>query len=197
MIRLRPILEGDAVIQGQTQAVSREKEGIRVTAEFYNQAKLETVTDVIAHNPFVNEWRVVCTVFELQVENKREGKITVDPSKCVILDGLGHQLNALTVGDFERWYPTTSTHSLTYSYVFNEYTPTVVYTPDYYRRKVVQEKLLKGGELYPGVKTTGLIAFEIINAEASQVTVIVPVVTEDGRRVEFTFPFAHEIHPVR
>ncbi len=200
LIRLRPLQENDATIKPNPYAVTREKDGVKITVTFYDRARLEGLAESIANNPFLSDLKTLCTVFHVEIENQRPGKILVDPQKCVILDGVGNQLNGLSVGDFERWYPSTSTSSLSYSYVFNEYTPTVVYTPDFYKRKIAREMLLKGGELYPGVKQTGLVAFEPVKPDAMKVTLVLPIITEmKGHEVvsqaEFTFQFAQEISP--
>lgn len=200
LIKLRPLADQGAIIQATQGSVTLEKESVRVTVTFYDRVRLEGVTDSVVNNPFLSESKALCTVFQIEVENKREGKIQLNAQKFVILDGLGNQSNGLSLSDFERWYPSTSSNSLSYSYVFNEYTPTVVYTPDFYKRKAAQEKLLKGGELYPGVKQVGLAAFDPIRLEAMKITLIVPVLPEGkGQEVlapiEFKFEFAQEISP--
>lgn len=209
IIKMQPITGYDAEgiadaykLNESDLSVSLEKENVKITVAFQNRDKLEGLSKTLSTNPFVNENKMFFTVFLITIENNRKDKIYFDPLKCVILDGLGNQFNGLSSETFRSLYPTTSTQYYTYSYVFDEYTPNTTYTDDYYKRISAEGKLIKAGDIYSGVKKTGLLVFEKISREATNITFLIPAITlYDGNteisKIDFKFQFLQEVRMIR
>lgn len=203
IIKMQPILGYDAYkLNEADSSVNLAKEDVKIIVAFQDREKLEGMSRTTSTNPFLNEHKVFFTVFLLTIENNRKDKISFDPAKCVILDGLGNQFNGLTVETFRGLYPTTYTQYYTYSYVFDEYSPNLAYTDDYYKRRIVEEKLIRGGDVYPGVKRSGFLVFEKLNREATNIILLIPAVTlyrdnEEISKVDFKFQFLQEVRIIK
>ena len=203
IIKMQPILGYDAYkLDESDSSVSLTKDDVKVTVAFQDRNKLEGMSKSISTNPFLSENKIFFTIFSLTIENNRKDKISFDPVKCVILDGLSGQFNGLTVETLRSLYPSTYTQYYTYSYVFDEYSPNLAYTDDYYKRRVAEEKMIKGGEVYPGVKRNGLLVFDRISREATNITLLIPAVTlykgnEETAKIDFKFQFLQEVRIIR
>ena len=203
-----PLGDGpEAVVDQEKQSISQTMEGITITVSSYGWGRLRKVTRDLSINPFIYQGGLlkreavqIATVFHVLVENKREDKIEIHPSKAVILDGLGNQLGALTEETFRRLYPTT----YRYVYDYDPFSPypvfgyRVTYTEDFYKRLAAARVLLKDETIFPGVRRAGLLAFEPVSREAKEITLIIPdlVLYKDNeplKRIDFKFRFKQRI----
>ena len=203
VVKMQPIAEyDDYYVSEKDQSITLTKEDIKMTIVYQDADKLETHSKSISTNPYMTENKVLFSVFLLTIDNKRDDKITWEPGKCVILDGIGNQFNAFTVDSFKNMYPSTSAQYYTYSPIFDQYTPQTAYTEDYYKRKTAEETMIKGADVYSGVKSKGLLVFEKVSREASEITLIIPAVTmykdnQPIKKIDFKFKFSQEVKLIR
>ncbi|MEK6647464.1 MAG: hypothetical protein AABY84_12410 [Candidatus Firestonebacteria bacterium] len=203
IVKMRPIAEyDDYSVSEKDQAITLTKEDIKMTLIYQDADKLESYSKSISINPYMTENKVLFTVFLLTIENKRDDRIIWEPGKCVILDGIGNQFNGFTIDSFKNMYPSTSAQYYTYSPIFDEYTPRTAYTEEYYKRKTAEETMIKGGDVYSAVKSKGLLVFEKVSREASQISLIIPAVVlyKDNQivnKIDFKFKFSQEVRLIR
>jgi len=198
VVKMIPIIHNEEnVISTKENTISISKDDVKVTVVYQDRDSLEKITPFINRNPYLTENKILFTVFEVTIENNRDDKIEIDTSKCVLLDGLGNQYNALSLAYFESLYPATTTQYYSYSPVFNEYSPNVVYTDDYYKRNITGKTLFKGGDIFPNVISKGFLVFEPIGRESSNITLIIPYVrlfkdNQEIKKIDFKFKFSQE-----
>jgi len=185
------------------EALTLTKNDIKITVGYLNRNKVEGLTSNTESNPFLSENKTFFTIFQVKIENNRTSKIFFKPEECVVLDGLGNQLNARTAETFRNLYPATTRQYYTYSYVFDEYQTNTGYTDDYYKRRIAEEQIIKGGMVYPNVKQEGLLVFDHLSSQASKITLIIPGVVlyddnnEVTKKVDFSYVFIQEVRLVR
>ncbi|MFH1825288.1 MAG: hypothetical protein ABH873_08730 [Candidatus Firestonebacteria bacterium] len=182
-----------------TDSEENIKDNVKITAVYQDRDNLEKIIPYINRNPYLSENKVLFTVFEIVVENNRDDKIEIDTSKCVLLDGLGNQYNAFSLTYFESLYPATTTQYYTYSPAFNEYSPNVAYTDDYYKKNMAGKTLFKNGDMFSKVVSKGFLVFESVGRESSNITLIIPCVkifkdNQEIEKIDFKFKFSQEVY---
>jgi hypothetical protein len=176
--------------------ITQEISAVKVTLEHYNFEDLSKLTSLF-HNPYLKEARELFTVFHLTIENRREGKIYLEPNKFVLLDDQGNQLESFTYQDFTQFYPLSYPRYYGPSYYYSWSYPServVTAEENYYKRQVAFRTLFRKTRIYSGVCCEGLIVFDKIDPAAEEIKVIIPEIEiyEDNKKiavVDFEFKF--------
>lgn len=187
--------------------IIQEKENIIITVRYMDKIELQELAE--ENNPYMEGDVPLLTAFKITIKNKRKGKISFDLKNAVILDGLGHQYQALTRESFKSLYPSTVYQQYEYSYVFDRYTKQSYLTDDYHKRQKAVKTLFKGGKIYPGVTIDGILPFERLSAYAQNITLILSdIILYNGdsssdndnkdkkdheKKIEFQFKFKQKI----
>jgi len=200
--RMIPVIDNKMDLKSNISTA--EKDGVRVTVEYLDKKKLLKIAR--ENNPYVDDTGAILTAFKIVVENKRDAKISFEPEKSVLLDGIGNQFNALTYDTFRELYPSTVYQQYEYSFIFNRYYVESYPSDDYYKRKKAAKSLFKGGVIYPNVKVEGILPFQRVSEYARNITLILPDIilynsttdTNNGvfkeqKRIEFKFEFVQKI----
>ena len=192
------LLKEGSFVDTKEASVYSVKDTVKVTARFVGNQELLKLTDSDWQNPFASRSKSLYTVFELIVENSGQDKISVDPNKCVLLDGLGHQYGALPDSFFKDLYPLTTAATIRKSQLTEEYQAVYSYTDDYYRRNAADKSIFKPMDLFPGVKQKGFVVFESVGREAPVITLIFPgVITYkeniEMKKMDFKFKFEQKV----
>jgi len=183
--------------------ITEEKEGVRITVEYLNRDKLQKIAK--ENNPYTDSSGFpILTTFKITIENTRDSKIKFEPENAILLDGLGNQFNALTYEAFKELYPTSVYQRYEYSFIFNRYYIDTYWTDDYKKRSKAVKSLFKGGYIYSGVKVEGIVPFQQLSEYSREVTLILPDIIlyekaggdedlKEMKRIEFSFKFRQEI----
>jgi hypothetical protein len=196
VISMEPVKTGAYAVNSAEMACSVEKEGVKITLVFEKRKNLEAVSQQSSWNPYLNEQKLFFYVFKFTVENDGQNKIFIDTGKTVLLDGLGGQLNALSLDYFRALYPVTTILEQNTRFRGDAYfDKTVIYTDDYYRLNEAEKTLFVNGELYPGVKREGYIVFEQVKQGAGKITVHLSGITlkEGAKPEEISFEYLHNV----
>lgn len=200
-------------VDTETGAMTVEQKGVAVTIEPLDEVEIFGLTD----NPRINPYLLVgsdgavepiYTVFEITVHNLDNPRVLAEET-AVLIDGSGAQYANLSSDYFEGLYDNVDFPlrldfaTTTYPY----YSPYRGYYP-YYRasrtsldvealeagRIVIEDSIFEGGKLFPGAKRRGLLIFDRLNVDATDVRIIVSEIRRvhsNGKqdKLEFKFDF--------
>lgn len=206
IVKMRPIkINSEYDINNVDDTVTFGQKDVQVSLTYQNIKRLKGYGENPSINPFCTENKELYTVYSIIIKNNRKEKIYFDPYKCVILDGMGNQLNSLSLDYIEKMYPNTSTApTYSYSYFYNEYVPTYSNAADYYKRRIAVKNMIKPGDIYPGVKSEGLLVFEKVKQEAveSPLILVIPDIVlydndKETEKINFKFSFLQEIRVIK
>jgi len=186
-------------------SVSAKKDDVEITLRYMDKIELQKIAE--ENNPYVEGDTPLLTPFRITIRNNRNGKISFDLQNAVLLDGQGHQFQALTYESFKNLYPSTVYQQYEYSYVFERYTKQSHLTDDYYKRDKAAKTLFKGGKIYPKVTIEGILPFERLSGYVKDITLILSDIIlygegtdtekEDNdkilKKIEFQFKFNQKI----
>ncbi len=215
-ISLQPVISKmNAKIDSEIGAVTVQQKGVAVTLEPLNEVELFELTEAPELNPYLvvekgGAVEPLYTVFEITVHN-RENERVIANDTAVLIDAEGAQYAALPYAYFESLYDGVD------STVFDEPTYVRSYSP-YYRhryfpyyqnyidyaaleggRAVVEESIFTGAKLFRGAKRRGLLIFERLDYDATDVSVVVKgleIISADDKpdKLEFKFDFKQVAH---
>ncbi len=207
--RMIPIPAPELKIEKKT--VNTKKNGVFITIRYLDKIELSKMAE--DNNPYMEGDIPLLTAFKITIKNTRKGKIDFNLQNAVILDGLGHQFQALTYESFKSLYPSTVYQQYEYSYVFERYTKQSYLTDDYYKRKKAAKTLFKGGKIYPNITIVGILPFERLSGYAKDITLILSDIIlykekkdkstskEDKdkieKKIEFQFKFRQKIERLK
>ncbi len=200
---MNPIQDENYSINKKT--IKAEKDDIIITVRYMDKIELSELAK--DNNPYMEGDTPLLTAFKITIKNKRKAKIGFDLKNAVILDGQGHQFQALTYESFKSLYPSTIYQQYEYSYVFERYSKQSVLTDDYHKRKKAAKTLFKGGKIYPGVTIEGILPFERLSTYAREISLILSDIilykakadtdkdskTKTEKEIEFKFKFRQKI----
>ncbi len=226
-IHVEPVVIGEEyVVDPQTGAMTFEQEGVRITVKPLDAADLLEVTDDEDINPYIDVsfWRYVqplYTVFDVNIHNTRDSRVVVD-SHAVLIDENGEQYASLPYEYFKDVYSAAEReytdvvrypyrrpyyygyrpYRYGYSYPYrNAYQPRYVRRVSnemaQYYRLVARETVFDSAKLFSGAKRGGLLVFEKLGEDATDMRLIIPeVVIYNGKRkhkVNFEFHFRQRV----
>ena len=209
-IYIEPI-EGhtDTKIDPETGAVTMLKNGVAVTMEPLDEVEIFDLTEDPHINPYLivdrrGNVEPIYTVFELTVHNVNTPRVFVEES-ALLIDRNGAQYANLPFEYFENLYDNVAQSgdnvlpTRTYPYYQHPYHRNYPYYQTYIDlaalmegQSVVAESLFDSGKLFKGAKRRGLIVFDRLNLETTDLRVIVPEVSienEGGKKKKLRFNF--------
>lgn len=199
--------KGDSKIDPVSGAVTIIQKGVAVTIEPLDEVEIYALTD----NPHINPYVVVgnrgnveplYTIFDLTVLNIDAQRVLVNES-ATLIDKNGAQYANLPYAFFKDLYENidkseydTNQHSR-YPYYYSHY-------PRYHSyldvesleegHAIVAETLFESGKLFKGAKKRGLMVFDRLHRDTTDMRVIVSdirIVDSDGKeeKLQFNFDF--------
>ncbi len=218
-ISLEPVMGRlSTKIDSEIGAMTVEQKGVAVTLEPLNEVELFELTEDPALNPYLIVGRggavePLYTVFEITVHNRDNSRVIADEG-AVLIDVNGAQYAALPYAYFESLYDEVDVsdgtvfaapaYARSYSpYYRHRYFPHYQNYVDYAAleggRTVMEESIFTGGKLFRGAKRRGLLIFDRLTHEATDVQVIVTglqIIGEDRQqdKLEFKFDFKQISH---
>ena len=209
-VYMEPVVErSHAQIDTETGAMTLEQKGVAVTLQPLTEVDLFALTD----EPWMNPYLVVerngaveplYTVFEVTVQNLDASRVQVADDAAVLVDKAGAQHAALPYDYFERLYDDVDTSRSEviarpyYPYAYAPYSPASYYY-SYVDvealeegRSMAQDSIFAGGKLFRGAKRRGLLIFDRLEADATDIRVIVSgirIIPPDGQPIEPDFKF--------
>lgn len=217
-VYMEPVAErSHAQIDTETGTMTLEQKGVAVTLQPLTEIDLFALTD----EPWMNPYLVVerngaveplYTVFEVTVHNLDVSRVQVADDAAVLIDKAGAQHAALPYDYFERLYDDVDTSRrevIAPSYYPYAYAPyrypyhhTPYYPSSYYSyvdvealeegRSMAQDSIFAGGKLFRGAKRRGLLIFDRLQANATDIQVIVTgirIIPTDEQPIEPDFKF--------
>ena len=218
-VYMEPVVErSHAQIDTETGAMTLEQKGVAVTLQPLTEVDLFALTD----EPWMNPYLVVerngaveplYTVFEVTVQNLDASRVQVADDAAVLIDKNGAQHAALPYDYFERLYDDVDTSRSEviarpyYPYAYAPYRYPYHYAPyspaSYYYsyvdvealeegRSMAQDSIFAGGKLFRGAKRRGLLIFDRLEADATEVRLVVSgirIIPPDGQPIEPDFKF--------
>ena len=209
-IYIEPI-EGNAntKVDPTTGAVTMLQNGVAVTLEPLNEIDIFALTDDHRINPYLiveknGKVEPIYTVFEMTVHNIETPRVIVEES-AILIDRNGAQYANLPYDYFKELYDNVTevendvSHTGAYP---NYYHPYYRHYPDYRTEldmaaleeghAVVAESLFESGKLFKGAKRRGLLIFDRLNLDTTDMRIIVPeinVVHSDAKQKKLKFKF--------
>ena len=215
-VYMEPVAErSSAQIDTETGAMTIEQKGVAVTLQPLTEVDIFALTD----EPWMNPYLVVerdgaveplYTVFEVTVHNLDSPRVQVADDAAVLMDKNGAQHAALPYDYFERLYDDvdTSRGEITarpvYPYSYSPYYRYgyAPYYPSYYSyvdeaaleggRALAEDSIFAGGKLFRGAKRRGLLIFNRLENDATEVRLVVSgirIIPPDGAPIEPEFKF--------
>ena len=196
-------------INPETGAVTMLQKGVAVTIEPLDEVEIFELTDDPRINPYLivgrrGDVEPIYTVFEMTVHNLDTPRVLVEES-AILIDRNGAQYANLTYDYFEDLYDnvTPSEHNVlparTYPHHHSPYHRYYPYSQTCLDmaaleegHAVVAESLFESGKLFKGAKRRGLLIFERLNLDNTEMRIIVPeinVVRSDGKQEKLKFKF--------
>ncbi len=166
--KMIPVKDDNNEIKNIT--IKGEKDNVVITIRYMDRMELFKIAE--DNNPYLDDDTPLLTTFMITIENKRKSKIHFDIKNAVLLDGLGHQFQALTTESFKSLYPSTIYQQYEYSFVFNPYMKEAPITDDFHKQNQATKTLFKGGYIYSGITVEGILPFERLTDYVSDVTII-------------------------
>ncbi len=196
-------------IHPETGAVTIQQEGVAVTIEPLDEAEIFALTD----DPYINPYQFVTkngnvepiyTVFELTVHNLKTSRVLVEES-AMLIDKNGAQYANLHFDYFEDLYgnienprqdaPQTVPYPQ-YHIPYHRYYPYYQTYVDVAALKEGQEilaqSLFESGKLFKGAKRRGLIVFDRLHRDTTDMRIVIPevvIVNSDGKQKKLKFNF--------
>ena len=199
----------DTKIHPETGAVTILQKGVAVTIEPLDEVEIFELTDDPHINPYLIVGRhgnvePIYTVFEMTVHNLDMPRVLVEES-AVLLDKNGAQYANLPYDYFEDLYDnvTRSDQNALPTRTYPHYHPPYHSHYPYYRtyldvaalqegQTVVAESLFESGKLFKGAKRRGLLIFNQLDLDNTELRIIVPeisVVNSDSKQEKLKFKF--------
>ena len=201
----------DTKIDPQTGAVTIQKNGVAVTLEPLDEIEMYSLTDDPQINPYLvieNNGNVepIYTVFFMTVHNLTTPRVVVEEF-AQLIDRNGAQYANLPFDYFEDLYGsvTKADHNTLQSRTIPHYHPYYPYYRSYMDiasleagQEFAAESLFESGKLFKGAKRSGLIAFERLNRDSTELRIVVPGITivhseEKQEKINFNFDFKQVI----
>lgn len=209
-VYIEPV-EGNAntKVDSETGAVTVLQKGVAVTIEPLDELEIFALTDDPRINPYLVVERSgnvepIYTVFEMTVHNLDTPRVLVEES-AMLIDKNGAQYANLPYDYFEDLYDnvTRSEQNATPIRTLPHYHPPYRSRYPHYQtyldiaaleegHAVVAESLFDSGKLFKGAKRRGLIIFDRLNLDTTDMRVIVPeinVVHSDDKQEKLKFKF--------
>ena len=182
-----------------TNRSTLQQDNIVITLQYLNKKDLYYLAKK-NKNPYTDDGVApVLSVFKIIIKNNSNDKIKIDKDLIVLLDGTGHQYNALNYDSYRQMYPATYERSSDYSFLFGQtFIEPKSYSSDYYKREEVKRTLFSGGYIYKNVEVTGILSFPRLSELVKKFTIIIPdVEVYEGSKVrkktDFNFVFIQTI----
>ena len=201
----------DTKIDPQTGAVTMQKNGVAVTLEPLDEIEMYSLTEDPQINPYLvieNNGNVepIYTVFLMTVHNLTMPRVVVEEF-AQLIDRNGAQYANLPFDYFEDLYGgvTKTGHNTLQSRTIPHYYPYYPYYRSYMDiasleagQEFAAESLFESGKLFKGAKRRGLIAFERLNRDSTELRIVVPGITivhseEKHEKINFNFNFKQVI----
>ncbi len=198
----------DAKIHPETGAVTMLQKGVAVTIEPLDEVEIFALTDDPRINPYLIVGRhgnvePIYTVFEMTVHNLDTPRVLVEES-AMLIDKNGAQYANLPYDYFEDLYDnvTRSEQNVSPTRAYPHYHSPYRHYPHYQTyvdiaaleegQAIVAESLFESGKLFKGAKRRGLIIFDRLNLDTTDMRIIVPeisVVHSDDKQEKLKFKF--------
>jgi hypothetical protein len=196
-------------IDPETGAVTVLQKGVAVTIEPLDEVEIFALTDDPRINPYIivgkrGNVEPIYTVFEMTVHNLDTPRVLVEES-AMLIDRNGAQYANLPYDYFEDLYDnvTRSEQNALSTRTYPHYPPPYHSYYPYYQtyldvaaleegQAVVAESLFDSGKLFKGAKRRGLLIFDRLNFDDTELRVIVPeisVVHSDDKQEKLKFKF--------
>lgn len=196
-------------VNPETKAVTMLQDGVAVTLEPLDEVEIFELTEEPHINPYIivdrgGNVEPIYTVFELTVHNVKTPRVVVEES-ALLIDRNGAQYANLPYDYFENLYNNVSesennaSPTRTYPYPYHPYHRHYPYYQTYIDtaalkegQTVVADSLFESGKLFKGAKRRGLIIFDRLNYETTEMRVIVTDITvenSDGKKEKLRFNF--------
>lgn len=189
-------------IDPETGAVTVLQKGVAVTIEALDEVEIFNLTDDPRINPYIivdNRGRVepIYTVFDLTVHNLESSRVLVEES-AMLIDKNGAQYANLPYDYFDDLYGSVNRsennphNPSTYPHHYPYYQTYLDIASLEEGQSVVAESLFESGKLFKGAKRRGLIIFERLNVDTTDMRVTVPeivIVHSDGKEEKLKFNF--------
>ena len=202
-VYLEPIeMDVNTKINPETGAVTVLQKGIAVTIEALDEVEIFQLTDDPRINPYIivgNRGNVesIYTVFDLTVHNLESSRVLVEES-AMLIDKNGAQYANLPYDYFEDLYDSVNRsdnntrNTSTYPYHYPYYQTYLDIASLEEGQSVVAESLFESGKLFKGAKRRGLIIFEQLTINTTDMRVTIPeivIVHPDGKEEKLKFDF--------
>lgn len=199
----------NAKVDPETGAVTIQQKGVSVTIEPLDEVEIFALTDDPRINPYLVVGRggnvePIYTVFELTVRNLNTPRVLVEES-AMLIDRNGAQYANLPYDFFEDLYDnatrsennaaTTSQHPHYHSPYHRHYPYYQTYVDIAALKEsqaVLAESLFDSGKLFKGAKRRGLIIFDRLTPDTTDMRIVVPEITvidSDGKHEKLKFNF--------
>ncbi len=198
-------------IDPETGAVTVLQKGVAVTMEPLDEVEIFSLTDDPRTNPYLivgkrGNVEPIYTVFEMTVHNLDTPRVLVEES-ATLLDKNGAQYANLPYDYFKDLYDnvTRSEQNALSTRTYPHYHPPYHSYYPYYRtyldvaaleegQAVVAESLFESGKLFKGAKRRGLIIFDRLNLDTTDMRIIVPEISvvhsgDKQEKLKFKFDF--------
>ncbi len=194
-------------IDTETGAARIQQNGIAVTIEPLDEVEIFSLTENPQINPFIfvgkrGNVEPIYTVFELTVHNLESSRVLVEES-AILIDKDGAQYANLPYAYFEDLYDNVnrSGNNILPSTTYPHYQSHYPYYHTYmdiesleHGQEVVAESLFESAKLFKGAKRRGLIIFDRLNLDTTDMRITVPgvrIVHSDGKEelLKFNFDF--------
>lgn len=204
-VYMEPIAERfNAHIDPETQAATVEKNGVAVTIEPLDEVELFALTDDPKVNPYLIVERngavePIYTVFGITVHNRKHRRVLVD-DMAVLMDSRDTQYVNLSSTYFDSLYDNVDgTHSdpwgapyaaTTYPSYYGYYQSYVDAEALEWGRVVIEDTIFESGKLFSGARRSGLLIFDRLPENTTEVRIIVPdvrIVHSDGKTDKLKF----------
>lgn len=201
-VYLQPI-EGNVntKINPETEAVTIVKKGVAVTLVALDEVEIFNLTDAPRINPYIyvdkrGNVEPIYTVFGLTVHNLESSRVLVEES-AMLIDKNGAQYANLPFDYFKDLYDNVNRSE------YNTHRPTTYPYYPYYQtyldvasleegQAIVAESLFESGKLFKGAKRRGLIVFDRLDSDTTDMRITVPeivIVHPDGKEEKLKFDF--------
>ncbi len=210
-VYMEPIGERfNAEIDQETGTATVVKNGVAVTIEPLDEVELFALTEDPKVNPYLIVERngavePIYTVFGITVHNRQNRRVLVD-DRAVLIDAKSTQYANLS-GDYfavlyedvdvsgaDPWHAASAYTSANYHSYYRHYQSYVDTEALEWERMVIEDSIFKTAKLFSGAKRSGLLIFDRLPKDATDIRIVVPgvrIVHPDGKedRLEFKLDF--------
>ena len=211
-VLIEPITgQTDTKVNPQTGAITMQKNGVAVTLEPLDEIEMFSLTDDPDVNPYLivessGNVEPIYTIFHLTVHNLNTPRVIVEES-AQLIDRNGAQYANLPFDYFDDLYGsvTNTEQNELQSRTIPHYHPIYPHYRSYLDiasleagQEFAAESLFESGKLFKGAKRSGLIAFERLNRDSTELRIIVPGITivhsdDKQEKLKFNFDFRQVI----